>query len=192
MVLSHTAATLLARMPEKKPADTTSQIRSPMPGMVVDVLVDAGDTVSIGQGLAIVDAMKMEKRAAGGTRRHRRQGARRAGRFGCRRSAADRIRNGLTARAANERAVRVRITGRVQGVWFRAWTREEARDLGLDGWVRNRADGSVEAVFAGAADDVAAMLRLCRKGPPLARVEAVTVDETDDIVEPGFRQLPTR
>ncbi|MBT6510918.1 MAG: acylphosphatase, partial [Rhodospirillaceae bacterium] len=51
----------------------------------------------------------------------------------------------------HERKVRVCITGRVQGVWYRAWTTEEASELGLDGWVRNRRDGTVEAVFAGDA-----------------------------------------
>ncbi len=91
----------------------------------------------------------------------------------------------------HERIVRARIAGRVQGVWYRAWTREEARDLGLDGWVRNRRDGSVEAVFAGAARDVEAMLDLCRSGPPLARVADVAVEDIDARVERGFEQRPT-
>ena len=70
---------------------------------------------------------------------------------------------------------RVVVQGRVQGVWFRAATEEQARALGLAGWVRNRADGSVEAVFEGAAEAVEAALRWCRRGPPAARVERVEV-----------------
>ncbi|MDH3666995.1 MAG: acylphosphatase [Paracoccaceae bacterium] len=67
-------------------------------------------------------------------------------------------------------AVEARITGRVQGVWFRGWTVQEAGRLGLAGWVRNCADGSVEARFEGPGDAVQAMLCLCRQGPRMARV----------------------
>ncbi len=88
-------------------------------------------------------------------------------------------------------AVFVKIRGRVQGVGFRAWTVREAERLGLDGWVRNRRDGSVEAVFAGPRVCVEHMLELCRRGPPLARVEGIETRETSDPVPPGFRQLPT-
>ncbi len=70
-------------------------------------------------------------------------------------------------------ATAVRITGRVQGVWFRGWVREEARRLGLTGSVRNEPDGSVAALFVGHRTAVAAMLALCREGPPSARVHAV-------------------
>ncbi|MGJ5181527.1 acylphosphatase [Bradyrhizobium oligotrophicum] len=72
--------------------------------------------------------------------------------------------------------VHVMIHGRVQGVGYRAWVEDQAILNGLEGWVRNRTDGSVEAVFAGPADDVAAMVGACRKGPPAARVDRV-VDE---------------
>ena len=65
------------------------------------------------------------------------------------------------------------IRGRVQGVGYRAWTEYTALDHGLEGWVRNRRDGSVEAVFAGPAEVVAAMIEACRRGPPGARVEAI-------------------
>ena len=68
---------------------------------------------------------------------------------------------------------KVRIQGRVQGVGYRAWVEWEADARGLEGWVRNRHDHSVEAVFAGAADEVAAMIEACRRGPPMARVDAV-------------------
>ena len=65
------------------------------------------------------------------------------------------------------------IRGRVQGVGYRAWTEVTALERGLEGWVRNRRDGSVEAVFSGSEDDVAAMIAQCRRGPPGARVDAI-------------------
>ena len=67
----------------------------------------------------------------------------------------------------------VTITGRVQGVGYRAWVEHRARAHDLEGWVRNRRDGSVEALFAGPADVVADMVALCRRGPSSARVDAV-------------------
>jgi len=65
------------------------------------------------------------------------------------------------------------ITGRVQGVWFRAETKRTADSHGITGWVRNKRDGSVEAVFEGSADAVDATLSWCRQGPPLAKVAHV-------------------
>ena len=88
--------------------------------------------------------------------------------------------------------VRVVISGRVQGVWFRAWTTQEASARGLDGWVRNRRDGTVEAVFSGPVETVDAMTALCWNGPPAAHVETVETFADADPVEPGFRQLPSR
>lgn len=73
------------------------------------------------------------------------------------------------------RTVQVRIEGRVQGVGYRMWTQRTARDLSLEGWVRNRRDGSVEAVFQGAEAEVAAMIRRCEGGPPGASVTRVEV-----------------
>lgn len=67
----------------------------------------------------------------------------------------------------------VTIRGRVQGVGYRAWVADEATARGLDGWVRNRRDGSVEAVFAGPGDVVSEMIAACRRGPSSARVDAV-------------------
>jgi acylphosphatase len=67
----------------------------------------------------------------------------------------------------------VTIQGRVQGVGYRAWVEHQARVQHLEGWVRNRRDGSVEALFAGPADVVSNMITLCRRGPVSARVEAV-------------------
>lgn len=76
-----------------------------------------------------------------------------------------------------EKAVKAIITGRVQGVSFRAWTRAEAIARGLSGWVRNRSDGAVEALFAGPAPAVDAMLARCRDGPAAARVDTITTEE---------------
>ena len=67
----------------------------------------------------------------------------------------------------------VTITGRVQGVGYRAWVDHQARSHNLEGWVRNRRDGSVEALFAGPADLVSEMVARCRRGPSSARVETV-------------------
>lgn len=89
-----------------------------------------------------------------------------------------------------EHSVRVRIEGRVQGVWYRGWTVQEANRLGLSGWVRNRLDGTVEAVFSGAPEAVGRMLELCRQGPPAARVDGVYA-EPCSAPESGFRPLPT-
>ncbi len=88
-------------------------------------------------------------------------------------------------------AVRVIVRGRVQGVAYRAWTIDRALELALRGWVRNRMDRSVEALFIGGADAVNAMVELCRRGPPLARVDALQrADDVDD-GSTGFDQKPT-
>jgi len=71
----------------------------------------------------------------------------------------------------------VTVTGRVQGVGYRAWVADEATARGLEGWVRNVRDGSVEMVFAGPADVVAAMIAVCGRGPPMARVDAVRAED---------------
>ena len=71
--------------------------------------------------------------------------------------------------------VHVIISGRVQGVWFRASTKQKAEQLGLDGWVRNTSEGNVEAVFEGDENLVQEMLDWCHHGPPLANVENVDV-----------------
>lgn len=89
------------------------------------------------------------------------------------------------------KVVRVRIHGHVQGVWYRAWTVDTARKHGLAGWVRNRTDGSVEAVFAGESDAVEAAIAACHRGPELARVDAVERADAADEGWTGFGQLPT-
>lgn len=89
------------------------------------------------------------------------------------------------------RTVTVRIEGRVQGVYYRAWTDETARALRLDGTVRNMSDGSVEAVFSGPADVVDDMLRRCQDGPKDARVTKVTIMHEGGSVAPGFKVIAT-
>jgi len=87
--------------------------------------------------------------------------------------------------------VRARIEGRVQGVFFRAWTVREAEARQLTGWVRNRGDGSVEALFCGEAAAVEAMIAACRVGPPKARVTGVATEPADVPEAAGFLQWPT-
>src|SRR5439155_12918089 len=89
------------------------------------------------------------------------------------------------------RGVRLRITGRVQGVGYRAWAIETAARLGVRGWVRNRRDGSVEALVIGGEDAVAAMIEACRQGPFAARVTEVDVSEAADDGGDGFRPRAT-
>ncbi|BCP54087.1 acylphosphatase [Kaistia sp. 32K] len=89
------------------------------------------------------------------------------------------------------RTVHARISGRVQGVGYRVWVADEAVARGLSGWVRNRRDGAVEAVFSGEVADVAAMLEACGDGPRIARVDAVEVEDLANAESGAFRVLPT-
>jgi len=89
------------------------------------------------------------------------------------------------------KAVRVRITGRVQGVGYRAWTVDEARQRELSGWVRNLADGDVEAVFSGPATVVDDMVEACRRGPSRARVNHVMIEVAERVSGP-FKALYVR
>jgi acylphosphatase len=94
-------------------------------------------------------------------------------------------------------AVRVVISGRVQGVGYRAWVEHHATKLGLQGWVRNRRDGSVEAVFEGEASIVANMVASCSRGPASSRVDHVAEEAASpDTLAlrragDGFSVLPT-
>jgi len=89
-------------------------------------------------------------------------------------------------------AVRLLIRGRVQGVGYRWWARDEARRLGVDGWVRNLADGAVELLAAGPAAALAELEALCRRGPAPARVTAVERAPADaGQVARGFDARPT-
>jgi acylphosphatase len=86
--------------------------------------------------------------------------------------------------------VRVRIHGRVQGVFFRVETRARAESLGLAGWVSNTPDGSVESLFEGDPDRVDSMVEWCRRGPSGARVDEVEVfEQQSGPPERGFRVL---
>jgi acylphosphatase len=89
------------------------------------------------------------------------------------------------------RARLLRIQGRVQGVGYRDWLVEEAGATGLAGWVRNRADGSVEALLAGEEGAVGAVLLAARRGPPLARVDSIEESFAEPPAEPGFHRRPT-
>lgn len=84
------------------------------------------------------------------------------------------------------RRCRLMISGRVQGVWYRQATLEQARLLGVKGWVKNLPGGEVEAVVEGPPDKIAEIIRWCAQGPPLAVVDSVNVQEesrTGDLPE---------
>ena len=89
------------------------------------------------------------------------------------------------------RAVHLTITGRVHGVGYRAWLAEQARRYELAGWVRNRPDGSVEAVLSGDGRKIEDLTALCRTGPRAARVSDVVSDAYDEARMNGFMILPT-
>lgn len=78
---------------------------------------------------------------------------------------------------------KVVIKGRVQGVFYRDWTVENATELGLKGWVRNKRDGSVEALFSGPPEKVQEMIQRCRRGPPAASVTGLVAVPSDE--DPG-------
>jgi acylphosphatase len=81
---------------------------------------------------------------------------------------------------------RVIVGGRVQGVWFRDSTRTVASEHGVSGWVRNRSDGSVEAVLEGTLDDVLAVIEFCKTGPPRATVLTMSIAEEPPAGLSGF------
>ena len=85
----------------------------------------------------------------------------------------------------------VRIKGRVQGVFFRVWTKRKADELGLSGWVRNRLDGAVEAVFSGPEAQIKAMIEACHDGPKYASVDEVSVQPFEGEQPVGFEMKPT-
>ncbi len=87
---------------------------------------------------------------------------------------------------------RLVITGKVQGVCYRASMAREAQALGATGWVRNRADGSVEALVAGTDEQVAAMIAWARRGPPAAQVDHVAVELGDVQEAAGFSGFEQR
>ena len=92
------------------------------------------------------------------------------------------------------RIVRIVVRGRVQGVGFRAFVEEEGTARGLSGWVRNRRDGSVEAVASGSVAAVEEFIGAVRLGPPASRVDALDIEKADETAltgHPGFSLLPT-
>ena len=87
---------------------------------------------------------------------------------------------------------RLTIRGRVQGVGYRHWAMTAGLRLGITGWVRNRTDGSVEALIVGDDTAIGAMIDACRRGPAGARVDDVDIEPVDlDVLPEGFTQLPT-
>ena len=89
------------------------------------------------------------------------------------------------------KAVRVRIHGRVQGVFFRDWTKRQADRLGVMGWIRNRLDGDVEGLFVGPGSAVDDLIERCREGPPSAVVDDVKIEEAQGITSAAFEIKPT-
>lgn len=88
---------------------------------------------------------------------------------------------------SGRKVVRAVISGQVQRVFFRSWTVDQAEICGLDGWVRNRRDGDVEALFAGPVDAVDRMLEACWRGPDRAKVTNVRVEPAEDPGPTGFQ-----
>ena len=89
------------------------------------------------------------------------------------------------------RSVHLIISGRVQGVGYRKWTAAQATKHGLAGWVRNRTDGTVEAVLCGDNDQIDQMIEACHKGPLMARVDGVLVSDSSEQHEGEFVQRQT-
>ena len=90
-----------------------------------------------------------------------------------------------------EKTVRIVIQGRVQGVWYRGWTIQQAQRLNIRGWVRNRRDGAVEALFSGPVVEVDEMINACRQGPPAADVAGLSEHPCAPPEAEGFHALPT-
>ena len=86
---------------------------------------------------------------------------------------------------------KVRVIGRVQGVWFRGWAKHQANKYEISGWIRNRKDGSVEAVISGSEDNVQEMLGALKIGPPSAKVTSIHSTPCNPPYEGGFLQLVT-
>ena len=91
----------------------------------------------------------------------------------------------------DRKALRLIIEGRVQGVGFRAWMVDVANAAGVDGWVRNRRDGTVEALVAGEPAAVERVVAKSREGPRMGRVNRVREEPADDAVGPGFDAVAT-
>ncbi len=91
--------------------------------------------------------------------------------------------------SSQTKTIRAVMSGRVQGVSYRAWTKKRAMHHGVAGWVRNRPDRTVEALFSGPLAAVDALLAECRRGPLMARVDDITVTEAEPFTGDGFEIL---
>ena len=89
------------------------------------------------------------------------------------------------------KAVKVRVSGQVQGVFFRAWTKQQADRLGVMGWIRNRLDGEVDGLLVGSEAAVDKLLELIWEGPPGAVVSEVKIEDAKGITPAGFAIKPT-
>lgn len=89
-----------------------------------------------------------------------------------------------------DKALRLLISGRVQGVSFRYYTRQKAAEVGVHGWVRNLMNGQVEAWVQGEAQAVARMVNWCRQGPPSARVDEIKIE--DEVIDPEVQGFEIR
>lgn len=85
----------------------------------------------------------------------------------------------------------MRISGQVQGVFFRVWAKEKADQLGVMGWVRNRLDGDVEGLFVGPGEAVDELVKVCREGPRAAQVDEIKIEQTQGLTPANFQIKPT-
>ena len=91
----------------------------------------------------------------------------------------------------NSKAIKVRIIGQVQGVFFRVWAKEKADNLGVMGWIRNRLDGELEGLFVGPEEAVDALVAVCREGPKPALVDEIKIEPVQGITPANFQIKPT-
>ena len=92
----------------------------------------------------------------------------------------------MASNETSEKVVQLLIKGRVQGVWYRGWAVDNAVELGLHGWVRNRRDGKVEAVFAGDSANIELMIERCWQGPSYAQVTNIETSNVTEAPGDGF------
>ena len=185
--------------PIRQHRDTVAALRRAVAALDVEVLAALGIAVpalgSLVLGLALGGGQTgcrggacawRARRVVPGWAMGRGRGSRRPPAGGRRRHRARRPFHRVIERATGMNAKRLVIAGRVQGVGFRAWMAEQARVLGVAGWVRNRVDGTVEALIAGDVAAVEELARLCRRGPRMAEVSSIDEEMADPPDHPGF------
>lgn len=91
----------------------------------------------------------------------------------------------------NSKAIKVRISGQVQGVFFRVWAKEKADQLGVMGWIRNRLGGEVEGLFVGPEEAVDALVAVCREGPKGALIDDIKTEPAPGLTPANFQIKPT-